>query len=223
MGRPLEIVDAASFLYMHQEVFEQQIYRFHSARQRPYIIDAGANIGLSVLYFKNLYPNSGIVAFEPDEEVFSFLQRNIERSGYKDVELICRAVWSSETNLSFMNEGADGGRIAQANDPRDKIVQTARLRNYIDRPVDLLKIDIEGAETEVLMDCADLLGNIDNIFVEYHSFAVIPQTLHDITGILARAGFRLHIHPPHTSPQPFVRRNVHLGMDMQLNIFAFRS
>ncbi len=122
-----------------------------------------------------------------------------------------------------MSEGADGGRIAQINDPQDKIVQTTRLRNYLDRPVDLLKIDIEGAETEVLMDCADLLDKIDNIFVEYHSFADRPQTLHHITDVLATAGFRLHVHPNITSPQPFVGRNVNLGMDMQLNIFAFRS
>lgn len=183
----------------------------------------GANIGLSVLYFKDLYPNSTIVAFEPDEEVFSVLQRNIERSGYQDVELFRRALWSAETSLSFMNEGADGGRIARGGDARGKIVQTARLRDYLDRRVDLLKIDIEGAETEVLKDCVDVLGNVDNLFVEYHSFVDGPQTLHEITDILAKAGFRLHIHPPVTSPQPFIRRNVHLGMDMQLNIFAFRK
>ena len=222
-GAPVEIVDAASFLFMYGEIFEQQIYRFQAASQTPYIIDGGANIGLSVIYFKELYPHSRIVAFEPDDEVFLALQKNVQERGYEDVELFCRALWSSETKLSFMHEGADGGRLSQGDDLKNKTVQTARLRDYLDRKVDFLKLDVEGAETEILIDCADLLGNVENLFVEFHSFVESPQTLHTVINILANAGFRLHIHPSVTSPQPFVCRNVNLGMDMQLNIFAFRA
>ncbi|MDQ2976126.1 MAG: FkbM family methyltransferase [Acidobacteriota bacterium] len=222
-GAPLEIVDAASFLFMRGEIFEQQIYRFQAASQTPYIIDGGANIGLSVIYFKEIYPQSRIVAFEPDDEVFLALERNVNKRGYENVELLCRALWSSETSLSFMHEGADGGRIAQLGDLKNKTVQTVRLRDYLDRRVDFLKLDVEGAETEVLVDCADLLGNVQNLFVEYHSFVGSPQTLPTVINILANAGFRLQIHTPVTSPQPFVYRNVNLGMDMQLNIFAFRA
>lgn len=222
-GHSVEMVDAASFLFMHGEIFEQQIYCFRASTDEPYIIDGGANIGLSVLYFKSLYPKSRIVAFEPDEEVFNVLQRNVEKSGYTGVEVVCRALWSSETTLSFMREGADGGRISQGSDPESKSIRTVRLRDYLDRKVDFLKLDIEGAETEVLLDCADRLGNVENLFVEYHSFVTKPQTLHTLMEILANAGFRVHIHPPITSPQPFLDRFVHLDMDMQLNIFAFRS
>jgi FkbM family methyltransferase len=222
-GRPLEVVDAASFLFMHGEIYEQQIYCFKASSPRPFIIDGGANIGLSVLYFKELYPESRVIAFEPDEEVFSVLKSNVERSGYKDVELVRRALWSSETTLEFMHEGADGGRIAQGADANRRSIQTARLRDYLDERVDFLKLDIEGAETEVLLDCADRLDRVEHLFVEYHSFASRPQTLNTLVDILARAGFRLHIHPPITSPQPFLRREVHLDMDMQLNVFAFRS
>lgn len=223
LGKPLEIVDALSFRNMYREIFEDQIYRFQTDKQNPYIVDGGANIGLCVLYFKKIYPNSQIVAFEADDEIFSVLQQNIETSGYQDIKLICRALWSSETKLSFMSEGSYAGRIAQDTDPRNKIVETVRLRNYLDREVDFLKLDIEGAETEVLVDCANLLGNVENVFVEYHSFAEKAQTLHVITGILADAGFRVHIQPESASPQPFMRRELRSGMDLQLNIFAFRS
>jgi hypothetical protein len=89
--------------------------------------------------------------------------------------------------------------------------------------VDFLKIDIEGAETETLKDCADRLGNVENLFVEYHSFDGERQTLDTLIGILAGAGFRLHVHSPNASPQPFVHRDLNAGMDLQLNIFAFRS
>ncbi len=221
-GHPITFVDSASFLWMYDEIFEQQIYKFLAKSRSPYIIDGGSNIGLSVIYFKQLYPNSKILAFEADERIFEVLKSNIESHRYDDVELHCKAIWSSETALSFMSEGADGGRLSQGNDPKGKLTQTVRLRTYLDRPIDFLKLDIEGAETEVLEDCADLLGNIDNLFVEYHSFVDAPQTLHRIATILANSGFRVHIHPPITSPQPFVQREINAGMDMQLNVFAFR-
>lgn len=223
LGKPLELVDSASFIWMYNEIFEREIYRYHARTTSPYVIDCGANIGLSVLYLKQLYPQSHIVAFEPDDEIFEVLQRNIERFGYLDIDLQCRAVWNQETTLNFGSDGADGGRLTRAGDSYNKQVKTVRLRNLLDRPVDFLKIDIEGAETEVLLDCADLLSAVDNLFLEYHSFDQQPQSLHVLINILNDAGFRLHIHPPITSPQPFLKRDVQAGMDMQLNIFAFRQ
>lgn len=220
-GRPFEIVDSSSFLSMYNEIFEREIYCFRSKTERPYIIDCGANIGLSVAYFKRLYPQSRILAFEADEKIFEVLSRNVAQ--HDDVELICRAVWTSETSLSFMSEGADGGRLSGPGDAKNEVVQTIRLRDYLQEPVDFLKLDIEGAETDVLEDCADVLSNVESLFVEYHSFAGRPQTIHKLTEVLAGAGFRLHIHPENASPQPFLHRDVYGGMDLQLNIFAFRE
>lgn len=237
-GRKVELVDAASFLFMYKEIFEQQIYRFKARHPKPLILDCGANVGLSIFYFKQLYPESQIVAFEPDNKVFQVLTKNVHELELTEVELIDKAVWSSQTTIEFMSEGADAGRVTQHSDQttsgsapvQDQIealetyqVQTVRLRDYLTQPVDFLKVDIEGAETEVIKDCRDLLFNVENLFIEYHSFADEPQTLNIIVNILSEAGFRLHIHPPVTSAQPFYRRSVHLGMDMQLNIFAFRE
>jgi hypothetical protein len=101
-------------------------------------------------------------------------------------------------------------------------VQAVRLRPHLaGKPVDLLKIDIEGAETLVLKDCADLLSNVERLFVEYHSFGDRPQTLHEVLAILSDAGFRVYVSSA-GSAQPFVRRESYLGMDMQLNIFAMK-
>ncbi len=223
LGEPLEIIDGYSFVLMYRDIFEQQIYRFPTTNPSPYIIDGGANIGISISFFKQMYPNCQIVAFEPEVKVFDALERNIQRVGYGDVELIRRALWSSETSLSFLIEGSDGGRIARNGDQEHKVVRTVRLRDYLDRPVDFLKMDIEGAETEVLADCADLLGNVDNLFVEYHSIASEPQTLDKLITILTDAGFRLQIHQvSRTSTRPFMYTYLKWGMDMQLNIFAMR-
>lgn len=224
LGKPIKIVDSASFIYIYNEVFEREIYKFKAKKTSPTIIDGGANIGLSVIYFKRLYPESRIIAFEPDPAIFEVLKENLESFEYHDVSCIQKAIWSSETKVDFLLEGADGGRIFHSGDQGNRaLVPTTRLREHLMEPIDFLKLDIEGAEAEVLKDCADLLNNVENLFVEYHSFANEPQELATIINILSQSGFRLHIHPPATSPQPFCQRNIYFGMDMQLNIFGFRD
>ena len=229
-GRSLKIVDMRSYRYTKQAVIDQGCYRFVTTKEAPVILDCGANIGLSVIYFKQLYPNSKITAFEPDPDVFKVLKENCETFEVTaNTELIPKAIWTKEETLTFEKEGADAGRVeaavAEAVAAEDKVVsvQSVRLRDYLEKgPVDMLKIDIEGAETAVMEDCADMLHHVENLFVEYHSFTAKPQTLHIIMNILADAGFRVHIHPETIAPQPFFLRGVHLGMDHQLNIFAFR-
>lgn len=224
LGAPLEVADAGSLLYMYGEIIEQELYRFVTATPAPYILDGGANMGLSVLYFKRLYPRSTILAFEPDPALFALLERNVQRHRLSDVQLCPYALWTAEGTMDFASEGADGGRLAQGEQHLPTTtVQARRLRDYLDRPIDLLKLDIEGAETEVLQDCADRLHWVERLFVEYHSFEDRPQMLHLLLDLLSQAGFRYWIDTVSPVPQPFVARPApHLGMDVQLNIFAFR-
>lgn len=223
LGTPCEMVDADSFLHMYYRIFIQQIYAFHVRYERPTIIDGGANIGVFVLYCKKLYPASEIIAFEADRDLCAVLQRNIERGGHRDVTVICAAVASADQPLAFRRDGALAGRIPVAGDSPDTVVPAVRLRPYLERPVDLLKLSIEGAETGVLLDCEDLLGNVENIALRYHSFAGEKQTLHVLLSILANAGFRVHIKQFGSSPHPLIERELHNGEDLQLRVFAFRQ
>lgn len=216
--------DSASFSFIYDEIFEKEIYKFKSKTKTPYIIDAGANIGLGVIYFKQLYPNAEIVAFEPDEKVFETLEKNVISFDLNNVQLIKKGLWNEETTLRFHSEGADAGRLAIETDTQEIVeIQTIRLREFLNKPVDMLKIDIEGAETKVLEDCKDLLHNVQYLFVEYHSFINQEQELHKLLNILNGAGFRYNIqHIGILSQTPFVEINSFLEMDLQLNIFAYR-
>ena len=222
IGISLEIVDASSFLGMYHEIYQQQVYRFRARTEEPFIIDGGSNIGLSILYFKELYPRSEIVAFEPDGKIFALLERNIQRSGYRNIKLLRQALWSAQTTLGFISEGSWAGRLARTGDHPGHVVPTARLRDHLNRPVDFLKLDIEGAETEVLADCADLLGSVANLFVEYHSFSDEPQSIHTLLSVVRGAGFRVHVRASSGFPQPLVTRNLALGMDNQVCVYGFR-
>jgi FkbM family methyltransferase len=223
LGRRVRILDALSFLWQREEIFAREMYRFPCDHDAPFILDGGSNIGLAIIYFKQHYPRATVVGFEPDPKACAALRANLGAFGLGDVEVHSAALWKEAGALPFMPDDADGGRVVATDPERTSCtVPAVRLRDHLDRPVDLLKLDIEGAETEVLLDCRDRLGNVRNLFVEYHSFADRPQTLPALTALLAEAGFRLHVHSVVTSPRPFVARELNSGMDLQLNLFAFR-
>ena len=105
----------------YREVLLEQIYRFVARRANPFIIDCGANIGLSVIYFKHLYPAARIIAFEPDPQNFAALQHNVQAFALADVTLYQKAVWNAETELAFQATGSLGSRVLTAGrrDPDD--------------------------------------------------------------------------------------------------------
>jgi hypothetical protein len=90
--------------------------------------------------------------------------------------------------------------------------------------VDFLKLDIEGAEADVLEDCAPLLPIVCQLFIEYHSEPTKEQRLDRILSILRNAGFRVYLREAWDNLQyPFLPRRRRMVYDLQLNIFAYRS
>lgn len=215
--------DALSFLYSYREIFLEKLYRFNSKNERPYIVDLGANTGISVLFFKSIYPLSEIVALEADPRIFNYLAKNVYGNGFKDVRLYNKAAWHANTTLLFNAEGADGGRVACGGDAGLDLVEAVDVAEFLkDRHIDFLKMDIEGSEEYVLPACERYLPNVDHLFVEYHSSAGKRQCLPEIINIISGSGFRIHIQSIGHSPSPFTGIKVQNGYDMQLNIFCWR-
>jgi len=223
-GKTFALADAPSFFSMYDEIIKKEAYTFKTNAKNPYIIDCGANIGLSVIFFKRLYPNAEIIAFEPDEKIANILQKNMNSFACSNVKIVRKALSDKEdVEIDFFSEGADGGRISVSGDMSNRKVSTTRLLPYLNKEVDMLKIDIEGAETSVIEDCAEKLKNVKNLFVEYHSMVSERQTLDRLLSILHKTGFRYYIHSIGALPRrPFIEKRNYAGMDMQLNIYACR-
>lgn len=217
-GRPVRIIDAHSYLEMAEEIFGRENYRFASRRADPLIVDCGSNIGLSVIFFKHLYPGARILAFEPDPQAFEALRTNVTEHGFTGVELINKAVSVRQGKMFFLAEGSWGGRLSENGQTE---VATVRLRDFLGGPVDFLKIDIEGAEADVLTDCADLLPNVEHLFFEYHSEAGARQRLHEILAVVQQAGMRYHLKEAAVRPHPYLTAAT-VGFDSQLDVFASR-
>lgn len=217
-------VDAPSFISQVNEIFVEEIYKFEAKTRDVKIIDCGSNIGTSLVYFKKKYPESKIIAFEPDKKIFECAKINIEKNKLKDIELLNKAVWINCEGVSFKSDGADGGAISTCREDTS-FVESIRLKNLLDneKKINLLKIDIEGAETEVIKDCANSLNNVENIFIEYHSISTKEQTLSEILKILESQGFRYYLETIGKRQSPMVNLNRDQRMDMQINIYGYRN
>lgn len=220
-GVEIEITNFFWYLHGLNEIFLDKTYQFNSKNDTPVILDCGANIGLSAIFFKKLYPKANVIAFEADKEIAKTLASNLNAFGYNDVEVVAKAVWIENTTLEFKSDGSVGGQIVK--DMPDSIkIEAVRLNDFLSSKVDFLKIDVEGVEYDLLKDCAANLINVDNIFIEYHSFLKDEQKLDEILLILKKAGFKYYIKEAwNNMPNPFTdSRKSHY--DLQLNIFGYR-
>jgi FkbM family methyltransferase len=226
-GKPFKFHENLSFIRTYEELFQQEIYRFTPLiQQQGTIIDCGANMGVSVLFFALNYPNHRIVAFEPDPFLFDILKENVSTFQLGNVELVKKAVWTEETELDFYTDGGMGGRVNQRYEAQTPgKVQTVALVDFLkEGTIDFLKIDIEGAETDVIFACSNELKNVSNLFFEYHNVINKEQTLHELLKMLKEQGFTYYIKESGVRERPFIDMPVICeAFDMALNVFCYKS
>jgi FkbM family methyltransferase len=226
LGKKIRAVDSGSLLAQNKEIFGDEIYKFTCSNDCPVIIDVGANIGLSLIYFKNLFQNAQITAFEPDPYIFKALNYNIESFGLKDVTIHESACYGVSKTLGFSQDHADGGRVNQKSfDKNVTKVKAVKLSEHLHDTVDFLKIDAEGSELSILEECQEKLKNVRNLFIEYHSYTDSKQSLSKILAILEKSGFRYHLeNSGEKKISPFSRENdADKEIDLQVNIFCTRQ
>ena len=184
--------DLLSFYMAAKDIFLQGIYDFETTNRQPVVIDGGGNIGLFTLFVKQKYPDSLITVFEPDEESLGLLRNNIEVNGIENVKIVNAGLYAHEGEVSFGSDHSDGSSIFAKE--KETTIKVVPLSKYIDSEIDFLKLNIEGAELEVLHEIESRLPLIKEIVIEYHGFPEIGQKLHEILAILDRNGFRYTIH-----------------------------
>ncbi len=222
----IDIIDAKSFLAQYDEIFVNHSYQFKTKSQNPIIIDCGSNIGLSVLYYKKAYPNAIVHSFEPDQKVFMTLFNNINKNNLQKVYLNNCAVWVKNGTIDFFHENSDGGHLVNDDISEGNIskVECISLSDYISKfdLIDFLKIDIEGAEYEIMMDSSMYINKVKYLFLEFHSKGNDEWKLIEILEILSKNRFSFKIETSHQSIDPFGKINIK-PFNFQLNIFAINN
>ncbi len=145
--------------------------------QQITIVDCGANIGCSVLWFATQFPEAQIVAIEPDTANFELLNRNV--AGLDNVRTIRAALWCSETRVVISNPDAEPwafrtqaitGVSAQNRSLIDTITMDQLLVDATSSTCIIVKMDIEGAEREVFSMNTSWLGRVDILIIELHDW-----------------------------------------------------
>ncbi len=223
LNRKTFFYDGPGYLHGLKEIFVDKIYS-QQLPKNSYIIDCGGHIGLSVIYLKSISPDATIVCFEPDHSNFELLQKNIISHNLKNIALKNEAVWFENTTLNFIQKGNMDSRISNEILPDTVKVQATKLKDYINKKVDFLKLDIEGAEYLVLKDIAENLHHVTNMFIEYHGSFSQNEELLEIFQIIVKSGFQFYIkEAAENYHQPFLPAQKKLDYDVQLNIFCFRD
>lgn len=181
-------------------------------------VDAGAHVGCFSLALHRAFPEAEIVAFEPDAANLRLLTRNWEANAIRGC-IVGKALWTEETECAFRVGKSNSGRIASTSADFDeervarRVSETVRVETTTlaeqlgDRvgEVDLLKLDIEGAELDVLENVLPLLGPDARILCELHDSDLNRGRFESLLAEHGWDGERIDETHPHS--YWFVRRN----------------
>lgn len=173
-------------------IFVNEEYNFKTKYDPKLIIDAGANIGLTSIYFANKFPNAKIISIEPEKNNFEMLKRNVK--SYNNIIPLYSALWHKNENIELIDAGlgTDGFITINKNGMNDiysnlpthksnvfsanksyqvpgKTVDTI-IKDFGLQSVDILKVDIEGSEKEVFENSSLWIDKVNSIVIELHDF-----------------------------------------------------
>lgn len=182
-----------SDIYTVAEILHERQYALKTPiPERPVIIDAGANIGISALWFLAYHPGARLTCFEPGSENFALLAQNLGR--YPDVSLEQAALGleEGELRLNLSGHGAMHSVKEAENVIGSESTRGVRLDRFladrkIDR-VDLLKLDVEGSELDTLRGLGDRIQAVHVIAGEMHESIVDEKEFYEF---LSAHGFQL--------------------------------
>jgi FkbM family methyltransferase len=202
LGVRIEYPNQSHALFLMHEVFVQATYAFHPRSRAPVVVDCGANVGFSTLFFKALHPGATILALEPEPDTCGWLRANVERNALRGVEIRQAAAADRDGTVTLFTPEADPGSLTSSlrNDwakGAGAEVLAVRLSTLIPEPVDFLKLDVEGAEYAVIRElvASGALGRIREVVLEFHALSGEPDGPAALEALLAGAGMAVVVQP----------------------------
>lgn len=178
LPRPLYLRSGTSDVRCFQEVFLDRDYAVTLPRSPGVIVDVGANVGCAAVYFAHRHPGAQVVAVEPEAGNLELLRLNC--AGYANVTTVAAALWHRTADLVIDNPQAApwAFRVREAEPSDDapplrgitlpEILASALGPAAVEARIDLLKIDIEGAEMDVFARPVPWLDRVDVLVIELH-------------------------------------------------------
>lgn len=184
-----------------KQIFIKEDYNINFSFDPEIIIDAGANIGLASIYFSNRFPSALVYAIEPEKSNYSTLLKTV--NAYSNVTPINAALHhTNNLRLELFDRGiGHWGFTTQAVKNNNRVTKLDKIETvsiysiislYSLKIIDILKIDIEGAEVEVFQKNSELwLPRVRCIIIEFHE-RFRPNSQLPITQLLRANGFEAY-------------------------------
>lgn len=142
-----DTTDSAAFI--HVFLYNDYALAFH--KEPKYILDAGANIGLTSIFWANQFPNAIIISLEPEIGNYNALLKNTEQ--YPNIKPMNVALWNKDTFIKIIDKGMGEWAFTveetqNADDIPAMCIESLCKQNAIQN-FDVVKMDIEGSEKEV--------------------------------------------------------------------------
>lgn len=174
---PVMLRAGGTDMEVFKKIFLDHEYRLPFQASPLAIMDLGANTGLASLYFRAQFPEAQIVAVEPEEGNFAMMQRHL--GGLPGVVMVRAAVWSHDGEIFLADPGIGSWGLRVDDSPQSgaerrsgcrvpAVSMPTLLRHFPGGRVDLLKVDVEGAEKEIFESSAAWIQSIDAIVIELH-------------------------------------------------------
>lgn len=165
VAHPLYLRAGTSDLYMFEEVFLQGEYAIQQKLDPKLILDVGANVGFASVWFANRYPEAKIIAVEPDASNVEVLRRNV--APYPNVQVVEGAVWWENTTVALDDRGDKSGiQVRAGKGGGVRALTIPELAGT--QKIDILKLDVEGAEKELFEHDPAWLANVGVLMIELH-------------------------------------------------------
>ncbi len=174
-GIPIMVRTGTSDLNVAIHSFSEKEYDGIRCNNPKIILDAGANIGTSAIFFARKYPDATILAIEPESENFALLEKNTR--DYKNVISIQAALWGSPGKRMIRDpfSGTWGFTVSDTSSRSEETGQEVEcvtipylMEKYGFDRIDLLKMDIEGGEKDIFENASEWIDRVDVITVELH-------------------------------------------------------
>jgi len=174
-----------------REVWLERVYAVPFGQRPQIIVDLGANIGLTSLFFCEQYAPQRIVMVEPDAANAEVLRANLA-PGATAFDIVVAAVAPHDGTVLFAeSEESNLGCVAASGRPVRCVSMPSLMQTTGVPRIDLLKIDIEGGEGLLLSQANDWLDAVGSIMIEFHPHAVDEAAL---IALLQSRGFRYFSH-----------------------------
>ncbi|MFM7181354.1 MAG: FkbM family methyltransferase [Verrucomicrobiales bacterium] len=187
---PLEFQRAGTIPPQLEDIILHECYRVASEEPIRRIVEGGCNVGVSVLWFASAYPEASIEAYEADPALADLCRRNLTTAGLAArAEIVSAALWTRNGEVGFDATGDDRGHISTSESAEH--VPCRDIAAVIADGVDLLKLDIEGAEIDCLEHLLDtgVIRKVRHLVAEVHLAQSTAHRAYRMLAGLAEAGF----------------------------------